>query len=159
MTATGCRASRRGAPGPQGALRPLGLRSDAGIHRFGLALAARRGDAPRGRLPTPLRSRRRRPANGCIGWLPEVSTISPRRAPSALAAGSRTLPQGRLRKPSAHHPDGLARYGFRCTESSCRPFGRGGAPLERARSRRSMDRSLRLAPISSARHRLCFPDV
>ena len=152
MTATGCRASRRGAPGPQGALRPLGLRSDAGIHRFGLALAARRGDAPRGRLPTPLRSRRRRPANGCIGWLPEVSTISPRRAPSALAAGSRTLPQGRLRKPSARHPYGLARYALRTGAGE-------GEPLATARSRRVMDRSLRLAPISSARHRLCFPDV
>ena len=158
MTATGCRASRRGAPGPQGALRPLGLRSDAGIHRFGLALAARRGDAPRGRLPTPLRSRRRRPANGCIGWLPEVSTISPRRAPSALAAGSRTLPQGRLRKPSARHPYGLARYALRRTNR--RSSGLPAAmilPCARAQGRAS--RSLRLAPISSARHRLCFPDV
>ena len=57
---------------------------------------------PRGRLPAVLRSRRRRPANGCIRWLPEVSTIPPCRAPSALAAGFRTLPRGRLRKPSAH---------------------------------------------------------
>ena len=145
MTATGCRASRRGAPGPQGALRPLGLRSDAGIHRFGLALAARRGDAPRGRLPTPLRSRRRRPANGCIGWLPEVSTISPRRAPSALAAGSRTLPQGRLRKPSARHPYGLARYALRRTNR--RSSGLPAAmilPCARAQGR--ANRSLRLAP-------------
>ena len=70
---------------------------------------------PRGRLPAVLRSCRRRPANGCIRWLPEVSTIPPYRAPSALAAGSRTLPQGRLRKPSAHHPDGMARYALRRT--------------------------------------------
>lgn len=48
VTATGCRASRRGAPGPQGALRPLGLRSDAGIRRFCLALAARGRNAPSG---------------------------------------------------------------------------------------------------------------
>ena len=75
-----------------------------------------------------------------------AAIIPPRRAPPALAPGPRTLPQGRLREPSAHHPDGLARYGFRCTESSCRPLGRGGAPLATARSRRGMDRSLRLAP-------------
>lgn len=53
-----------------------------------------------------------------------------------------------FRPRSAHHPDGLARYGFRCTESSCRPLGRGGEPLATARSRRVMDRSLRLAPIT-----------
>lgn len=76
---------------------------------------------PRGRLPAVLRSRRRRPANGCIGRLPEVAAIPPCRAPSALAAGFRTLPQGRLRKPSAHHPDGLARYALRRTNR--RPSG------------------------------------
>ena len=48
MTAMGRRAFRRGAPGPQGALRPLGLRSDAGIRRFGLALAAHGRNAPSG---------------------------------------------------------------------------------------------------------------
>lgn len=70
---------------------------------------------PRGRLPTALRSRRRCPVNGCIMWLPGVSTIPPCRAPSALTAGFRTLPQGRLRKPSVYHPDGMARYALRRT--------------------------------------------
>lgn len=148
MSATGCRASRRGAPGPQGALRPLGLRSGTAALRFGSLSLHTVETLPRGRLPTALRSRRRRSANVSIRRLPEVSTIPPCRAPSALAPGVQTLPQGRLRKPSAHHPDGLARYGFRCTESSCRPLGRGGEPLATARSRRVMDRSLRLAPIT-----------
>lgn len=31
-----------------------------------------------------------------------TAIISPRRLPPALAAGFQTLPQGRLRKPSAH---------------------------------------------------------
>lgn len=44
-----------------------------------------------------------------------AAIISPRRAPPALAEGFQTLPQGRLRKPSAHHPDGLARYALRRT--------------------------------------------
>lgn len=50
---TGCRASRRGAPGPQGALRPLGFCSGTAVRRFCLALAARPGNAPSG-SPSPL---------------------------------------------------------------------------------------------------------
>ena len=116
VTATGCRAFRRGAPGPQGALRPLGLRSGTAARRFCLRSRCARSKRSLGvALPTVLRSRRRRPANGCILWLPGVSTISPYRAPTALAAGFQTLSQGRLRKPSAHHPDGMARYALRRT--------------------------------------------
>ena len=73
-----------------------------------------------------------------------AAIISPRRAPPALAEGFQTLPRGRLRKPSAHHPDGLARYALRAGAGE-------GEPLATARSRRAMDRSLRLAPINRSR--------
>ena len=144
----GPRASRRGAPGPQGALRPLGPRRGprsrcaAGKRSLGVAFPGRSAHAAGG------------PRAAAFDRLLMAAIIPPRRAPSALAASLRTLPQGRLRRPSAHHPDGLARYGFRFTESSCRPLGRGGEPLATARSRRVMDRSLRLAPIKSCRRRL-----
>lgn len=137
----GPRASRRGAPGPQGALRPLGPQ---GGPRSRFARSKRS-------LRVAFRPRSAHAADGsraaAFDRLLMAAIIPPRRAPSALAPGFRTLPQGRLRKPSAHHPDGLARYGFRCTESSCRPLGQGGEPLATARSRRVMGRSLRLAPI------------
>lgn len=143
--ATGCRVSRRGAPGPQGALRPLGPqggpRSRFARSKRSLGVAfrpysAHAADGPRA---------------AAFDRLLMAAIIPPRRAPPALAPAPRTLPQGRLRKPSAHHPDGLARYGFRYTESSCRPLGRGGEPLATARSRRMMGCSLRLAPIKSSR--------
>ena len=141
VTATGRRASRRGTPGPQGALRPLGPqcgpRSRCARSKRSLRVAFRPRSAHTADSPRA----------AAFDRLLMATIIPPRRAPSALAPGFRTLPQGRLRKPSAHHPDGLARYGFRCTESSCRPLGRGGEPLATARSRRVMGRSLRLAPI------------
>ena len=148
MTATGCRASRRGAPGPQGALRPLGLRSDAGIRRFGLALAARRGDASRRRLPTPLRSRRPHPANGCIRSLAHGRDHSA----ASRAAGSRSgisnapsgSPSEALRSPSRWagkiriplHGIILppSRAGRRTTRYGSLPPGDG--PLATARSHR-----------------------
>ena len=74
-----------------------------------------------------------------------AAIISPRRAPPALAEGFQTLPRGRLRKPSAHHPDGLARYALRRTNR--RSSGLPAAmilPCARAQGR--ANRSLRLAP-------------
>ena len=74
-----------------------------------------------------------------------AAIISPRRAPPALAEGFQTLPRGRLRKPSAHYPDGLARYALRRTNR--RSSGLPAAmilPCARAQGR--ANRSLRLAP-------------
>lgn len=79
-----------------------------------------------------------------------AAIISPRRAPPALAEGFQTLPRGRLRKPSAHHPDGLARYALRRTNR--RSSGLPAAmilPCARAQGR--ANRSLRLAPINRSR--------
>ena len=73
-----------------GALRPLRLRSMA--QRFAIATAplSLRGSEtlPIGRLPEPLRSRRPRPANGSIRWLPDVAIIPPCRASRALATAA-----------------------------------------------------------------------
>lgn len=91
-----------------------------------------------------------------------AAIISPRRAPPALAEGFQTLPRGRLRKPSAHHPDGLARYALRRTNRRpsglpaamilpCAQVQGEGEPLATARSHRMMARSLRFAPIKSPR--------
>lgn len=63
---TGCRASRRGAPGPQGALRPLGFCSGTAVRRFCLALAARPGNAPSGSPSEALRSPSRWAGKICI---------------------------------------------------------------------------------------------
>lgn len=143
---TGCRASRRGAPGPQGALRPLGFYSGTAVRRFCLALAARPGNAPSG-VAFPARSARaaRVPRTAAFDRLLMAAIIPLCRAPRALAAGFQTLPQGRLRKPSAHHPDGLARYALRRTNR--RSYGLPVAMiLPCARRRGRANRSLRLAP-------------
>lgn len=170
MTATGCRASRRGAPGPQGALRPLGLRSDAGIHQL----------RPRSRCAARGRSQRSPPhaapltpptARERLHW------VAPRglhHFAASRAVGSRCglpnapsgSPSEALRSPSlwagkiciATYKPSFLRFARR-NDLALRTGAGEGEPLVTARSRRVMDRSLRLAPISSARHRLCFPDV
>lgn len=95
----------------------------------------------------PARSARaaRVPRTAAFDRLLMAAIIPPCRAPRALAAGFQTLPQGRLRKPSAHHPDGLARYALRRTNR--RSYGLPVAMiLPCARRRGRANRSLRLAP-------------
>lgn len=95
----------------------------------------------------PARSARaaRVPRTAAFDRLLMAAIIPPSRAPRALAAGFQTLPQGRLRKPSAHHPDGLARYALRRTNR--RSYGLPVAMiLPCARRRGRANRSLRLAP-------------
>ena len=112
----------------------------------------------------PARSARaaRVPRTAAFDRLLMAAIIPPCRAPRALAAGFQTLPQGRLRKPSAHHPDGLARYALRRTNRRpsglpaamilpCAQAQGEGEPLATARSHRMMARSLRFAPIKSPR--------
>lgn len=113
----------------------------------GVALAAAPCNAPHGSRFVRLRSRRPRPPNGCARWLPEVAIAPPWSPGGASRAGSpsavvRRSPGSRLLgvgSTVAHLP-GLAlprqpvrsvhaRYGFRCTESSCPPAaGRRTAP-------------------------------
>ena len=119
------------------------------------ARSARKG-GPRSRCATrkrslgvafPARSAHaaRVPRTAAFDRLLMAAIIPPCRAPRALAAGFQTLPQGRLRKPSAHHPDGLARYALRRTNR--RSYGLPVAMiLPCARRRGRANRSLRLAP-------------
>ena len=143
---TGCRASRRGAPGPQGGPAPARLLLGHG----GPSLLPRSRCATRKRslgVAFPARSARaaRVPRTAAFDRLLMAAIIPPCRAPRALAAGFQTLPQGRLRKPSAHHPDGLARYALRRTNR--RSYGLPVAMiLPCARRRGRANRSLRLAP-------------
>lgn len=95
----------------------------------------------------PARSARaaRVPRTAAFDRLLMAAIIPPCRATRALAAGFQTLPQGRLRKPSAHHTDGLARYALRRTNR--RSYGLPVAMiLPCARRRGRANRSLRLAP-------------
>lgn len=95
----------------------------------------------------PARSARaaRVPRTAAFDRLLMTAIIPPCRAPRALAAGFQTLPQGRLRKPSAHHPDGLARYALRRTNR--RSYGLPVAMISPCAWRRGRaNRSLRLAP-------------
>lgn len=113
----------------------------------GVALAAAPWQRSPGSRFVRLRSRRSSPPNGCARWLPEVAIAPPWSPGWASRAGSpsavvRRSPGSRLLgvgSTGAHLP-GLAlpwqparsvqaRYGFRCTESSCPPAaGRRTAP-------------------------------
>ncbi len=98
VTAAGCRAARRGAPGPQGALRPLGPQGRA-------SLSLRDQETlPRGRLPRSLRSRRPCPANGCIQSLAHGRDHSAVSRASGSHCGLPNAPSGSpseaLRSPS-----------------------------------------------------------
>lgn len=112
-----------------------------------VALAAAPWQRSPGSRFVRLRSRRSSPPNGCARWLPEVAIAPPWSPGWASRAGSpnavvRRSPGSRLLgvgSTGAHLP-GLAlpwqparsvqaRYGFRCTESSCPPAaGRRTAP-------------------------------
>lgn len=113
----------------------------------GVALAAAPCNAPHRSRFVRLRSRRPRPPNGCARWLPEVAIAPPWSPGGPLAPGrqapSYDAPQGRvssasaqpaLTRPGSRCPWQVARsvrarYGFRCTESSCPPAaGRRTAP-------------------------------
>lgn len=113
----------------------------------GVALAAAPWQRSPGSRFVRLHSRRPSPPNGCARWLPEVAIAPPWSPGWASRAGSpsavvRRSPGSRLLgvgSTGAHLP-GLAlpwqparsvqaRYGFRCTESSCPPAaGRRTAP-------------------------------
>lgn len=114
----------------------------------GVALAAAPWQRSPGLRFVRLRSRRPSPPNGCARWLPEVA-IAPPWSPglglSRRVAERRrtTLPMGRVSSASAQPAltcpgsrclgqparSVQARYGFRCTESSCPPAaGRRTAP-------------------------------
>lgn len=96
-------------------------------------------------FPAPSAHAARVPRTAAFNRLLMAAIIPPRRAPRALTAGFQTLPQGRLRKPSAHHPDGLARYALRRTNRrSCGLLVAMILPCARRRGR--ANRSLRLAP-------------
>lgn len=96
-------------------------------------------------FPAPSARAARVPRTAAFNRLLMAAIIPPCRAPRALTAGFQTLPQGRLRKPSAHHPDGLARYALRRTNR--RSYGLLVAMiLPCARRRGRANRSLRLAP-------------
>lgn len=107
------------------------------LNRSLRSLSLRRsGTLPIGRLPEPLRSRRPRRANDYVRWLGTPRhhcAVSP-------VAGSRfggpcRSHRSRAGPACAHLPQGEARYGFRCTESSCPGLAGGrGEPL-RGRSR------------------------
>ena len=104
----------------------------------GVALAAAPWQRFQGSRFVRLRSRRPRPPNGCARWLPEVAIAPPwspggasrAGSPSAVvrrSPGSRLLGVGStgahlpgLALPRQPAPSVQARYGFRCTESSCR---------------------------------------
>lgn len=153
MTAAGCRASRRGAPGPQGALRPLGPQ--------GRALLSLRDQEtlPRGRLPRSLRSRRPCPANGCIQSLAHGRDHSAVSRASGSHCGLPNAPSGSpseaLRSPSrwagkiciAAYKPSFLRFARR-DDLALRTAQGEGEPLATARSRRVMGRSLRFALIT-----------
>ena len=122
----------------------------------GVALAAAPWQRSQGSRFVRLRSRRPRPPNGCARWLPEVAIAPPWSPGGASRAGSpsavvRRSPGSRLLgvgSTGAHLP-GLAlprqrassvqaRYGFRCTESSCR-LRRGANRSEVALAKRGRD--------------------
>lgn len=153
MTAAGCRASRRGAPGPQGALRPLGPQGRA-------SLSLRDQETlPRGRLPRSLRSRRPCPANGCIRSLAHGRDHSAVSRASGSRCGLPNAPSGSpseaLRSPSrwagkiciAAYKSSFLRFARR-NDLALRTAQGKGEPLATARSRRVMGRSLRFAPIT-----------
>lgn len=113
----------------------------------GVALATASCNAPKDRVSVRLHSHRPRPPNGCARWLPEVAIAPPfaGRGLSRRVAEHRraTLPMGRVSSASAQPAltcpgsrclgqparSVQARYGFRCTESSCPPAaGRRTAP-------------------------------
>ena len=113
----------------------------------GVALAAAPWQRSPGSRFVRLRSRRPSPPNGCARWLPEVAIAPPfgglglsRRVAERRRT---TLPMGRVSSASAQPAltcpgsrclgqparSVQARYGFRCTESSCPPAaGRRTAP-------------------------------
>ena len=117
---------------------------------------------PQGRLPTVLRSRRRWPASGCIRSLAHGRD----HFAASRAAGSRgglpNAPSGSpseaLRSPSrwagkiciAAYKPSFLRFARR-NDLALRAGAGEGEPLATARSRRAMDRSLRLAPINRSR--------
>lgn len=116
------------------------------------------GTLPMGRLPNPHRSRRPRPANGCIRWLGiprhHFAVVARRRLSLRLA---RWLPMGRHHFASAHKPD--ARH--RACKILIRPDNRrsSGSPPESScpllPSRGGARRSLLLAPARSAEPACC----
>lgn len=85
------------------------------------------GMLPIGRLPEPLRSRRPRPANDSARWL----GIPRHHCAVSRAAGSRSGGPCCSHRSHPGQPalasSGEARYGFRCTESSCPGLAGGGA--------------------------------
>lgn len=113
----------------------------------GVALAAAPWQRSLGSRFVRLRSRRSRPPNGCARWLPVVAIAPPWSPGGASRAGSPSLscdaPHGSrllgvgstvahllgLALPGQPARSVQARYGFRCTESSCPPAaGRRTAP-------------------------------
>lgn len=113
----------------------------------GVALAAAPWQRSPGSRFVRLRSRRPSPPNGCARWLPEVAIAPPWSPGWASRAGSPSAvvrrSQGRVSsasvQPALTCPGSRclgqparsvqARYGFRCTESSCPPAaGRRTAP-------------------------------
>lgn len=156
---TGCRASRRGAPGPQGALRPLGFCLGTAVRRFCLALAARPGNASSG-SPSPLAllappvSRERLHSIAC-SWprsFRRVARLGLSLRASNAPSGS---PSEALRSPSrwvgkiciAAYKPSFLRFARR-NDLAPRTAQGEGEPLATARSRRVMGRSLRFAPIT-----------
>lgn len=131
----------------------------------GVALAAAPWQRSPGSRFVRLRSRRPSPPNGCTRWLPEVAIAPPWSPGWASRAGSpsavvRRSPGSRLLgvgSTGAHLP-GLAlpwqparsvqaRYGFRCTESSCPPAaGRRTAPRSLSPKGKRRDRDACCVP-------------
>gem|GEM_PF-1559120 len=131
----------------------------------GVALAAAPWQRSPGSRFVRLRSRRPSPPNGCARWLPEVAIAPPWSPGWASRAGSpsavvRRSPGSRLLgvgSTGAHLP-GLAlpwqparsvqaRYGFRCTESSCPPAaGRRTAPRSLSPKGKRRDRDACCVP-------------
>lgn len=146
------RALRRGAPGPCRGPSPARTSRSLpiGRDRLGLALAARPGNAPLGRLPRPLRSRRRRIANGWIRSLAHGRDHSAVSRPSGSRARPSDAPSGSPPKPVRSPARRAGKIWIPLHGIILPPRRVGGAPLATARSRHAMSRSLRLALIEKS---------